>query len=181
MLPLDGPRWLSFKVFFGESAELPRRIKAWQTGIATKREPTLRAELTEQFLHQFSITEAAYAAVPHVIVTLASLPPRRRLEALAEVGLVEAARQGDGTPRIPHGLSGAYTASIERARAMSLELFSLKWSKDEFRHLLSFTASLHGHGVLGELLFNLGCLGGSCPSCGEFVHLEEIEESGYGG
>jgi hypothetical protein len=34
-------------------------------------------------------------------------------------------------------------------------------------------------GVLGDLIFNLDALSGTCPKCGELVYPEEVDASGY--
>jgi len=98
-----------------------------------------------------------------------------------DVGLIESARQQAEAPALPPDLSDAYHAAIARARQLALECLPLDWSKVEFRFLLSIVSNLHGHGVMGDLLFNLDCLCGKCPKCGEFVYPDEIAQSGYGG
>jgi hypothetical protein len=97
-----------------------------------------------------------------------------------DVSLIESARQTDeGSPELETDLAESYHAAISQARRLAIGLLSLEWPKIEFRYLLSLLASLHGHGVMGFLVFNLDCLCGRCPKCDELVYPEEIHESGY--
>jgi hypothetical protein len=76
-------------------------------------------------------------------------------------------------------LADSFHAAISDVRRFAVELLSLEWPKIGFRYLMSIVASLHGHGGLGELIFNLDGLCGQCPKCGEFVFPDDIQDSGY--
>jgi hypothetical protein len=179
MLPLDSPPWNSFHTFFGSAAQVPQRIATWRASIGGPNEDSQWTDLWEQFLHQYTITDAAYAAVPHVVAELPRIPSRKRFDYLLEVGLIESARQQVGAPELAIDLADAYHKAIGRARALAVECLSLDWPKIEFRYLLCILSSLHGHGGLGELLFHLDCLCGECSKCGECVYPDDIQISGY--
>jgi hypothetical protein len=180
MLPLDSPRWQSFHTFFGSPDEVPRRLASWRQSIGSPDEESQWSETWEQFLHQFTITDAAYAAVPHVVRELDRVEPRKRFDYLVELALIESARQTDvGAPPLATDLADSYHAAVVRARRFAVELLSLEWPKIDFRYLLSILASLHGHGEMGNLLFNLDCVCGTCATCGEVVYPDEIQDSGY--
>jgi hypothetical protein len=95
MVPLDSPQWNSFRTYFGTPEQVPERLASWQKSIGSPEEESKWSDLSEQFLHQFTITDAAYAAVPHVVRDLGRVDPRKRFDYLVELGLIEAARQTD--------------------------------------------------------------------------------------
>jgi hypothetical protein len=180
MLALDSPRWKLFSTYFGSPEQVPQRLASWRQSIGSPDEESQWSELWEQFLHQFTITDAAYAAVPHVVRELDRVEPRKRFDYLVELALIESARQTDaGAPALASDLADSYHAALTHARRFAVGLLSLEWPKIEFRYLLSILATLQGHGVMGNLLFNLDCLCGNCPSCGECVWPDEIHDSGY--
>jgi hypothetical protein len=179
MLSLDSPRWKSFSTYFGSPEQVPQRLASWRESIGGPDEDLQWSELWEQFLHQFTITDAAYAAVPHVVGDLDRVAPRKRFDYLVELALIEGARQSAGAPELASDLAHPYYTAMAKARHLAVECLSLELPKIEFRYLLSILASLHGHGVLGDLIFHLDCLCGECPKCGEFVYPDEIQGSGY--
>ena len=178
VLPLDSPRWAEFEVYFGQPRQVPERLALWRESIGGPAEKRRWSELWEQFLHQFSITGAAYAAVPHVVGELNRISARDRFEYLVEIGLIESARQSEGAPALPEDLAPAYFGAVDEAKRLSAALLSLEWPKVEFRYVLSVLASLHGHGVMGDMLFHLDCICGECR-CGEVVYPDEVQQSGY--
>ena len=155
MLPLDSPRWAEFEVYFGQPRQVPERLALWRESIGGPDEKRRWSELWEQFLHQFTITDAAYAAMPHVVVRLNHIPARGQFEYLLDVGLIESARQHEGAPALTEDLASAYFAAVEEAKRLAVALLTLDWPKVEFRYVLSMLASLHGHGVMGDMLFHL--------------------------
>ena len=179
MLPLDSPRWKSFSVYFGTPGQVPTRLESWRKSIGGPVEDSEWSDLWEQFLHQGTITDAAYAAVPHIVQELERITPGKRFDYLVEVALIESARHVTGSPGLAPDLADAYHAAIAHARQLAVECLSLGWPKIEFRYLLSILATLHGHDVLGDLLLNLDSLCGECEKCGERVYPEDIQKSGY--
>src|SRR5436190_888834 len=109
MLSLDSPRWKSFRTYFGTPEQVPQRLASWRQSIGSPDEDSRWSELWEQFLHQFTITDAAYAAVPHVVRELGRVELRRRLDYLVELALIESARQTDaGSPALAPDLADSY-------------------------------------------------------------------------
>ena len=179
MLPLNSRRWCTFKTYFGKAADLPERIHRWQRAIGEADEKSLWHDLWEMFLHQFTITDAAYAVTPNIVAELQRVAPAERFDYLVDVGLVEAARRKEKAPRLPDDLAEEYHAAIRQARGFAISCLSLELPKEEFRYLISTLCSLHGHDVLGDMLFHQDCICGECPQCGEHVYPEEIQDSGY--
>jgi hypothetical protein len=187
MLPLDSSRWMSFRTFFGTPKQVPQMLGTWQRSIGSHDESigshdesSRWSDLWELFLHQCTITDAAYAAFPHVVFQLNRVEPRKRFDYLVELALIESARQNDAdAPELAADLTDAYHASVVPARRFAIELLSLEWPNIEFRYVTGIVATLHGHGMLGDLIFNMDSLCANCPKCGEYVYPEQIQQSGY--
>ena len=179
MLPLDNPRWNCFKTFFGNPEEVPIRIKKWMEAIGSDEEKSTWEELCEQFLHQYTIADSAYAVAPFVIQGMERIPAAKRLYYLVDIGLIESARLKKRSPDLPSDLAESYHASVRQGRTYAVECLTLDLPKIEFRYLISTISTLYGHDVLGDLIFSLDCLCGPCPKCGGFVYPEQIQESGY--
>jgi hypothetical protein len=182
ILPLDSPRWKSLTTYSGAPEDVPRRIASWAASIGGPNEQSEWTNLSNRFLpecRQCLITNAAYAAVPHIVRGLNAVAPKKRLDYLADIVCIDDDRQIPNSPELPQDLAEAYHAAIDQARRFAIECLSLEWGKIEFRFLLSFVATLHGHGFLGSVLFNLDSLSGDCPKCGETVSPDTLENCGY--
>jgi hypothetical protein len=159
---------------------LPSRIKQWSESITGDKDERTYPELCDQFLCQGTITDAAYAVIPYIVQELRRINTDEKLSYLVTVAAVEQARvSDDDAPELPADLKEAYEAAIKTTRGFAVECLKQDWPKIEFRFLMSVIASVHGHGGLGEILFNLDCACGTCPTCDESVYPEEIQESGY--
>ncbi len=174
MLPLDSDRWRTLKVYFGLPKDLPVRIKSWAAAIGTDRESAAFTELSQQFLHQFTITDAAYAAVPHVVDNLPRVPLERRIDYFDTLSIVEAARESLEAPECPRYLRTAYASSVRDARALAVAALSAQWEPRQFRYLLSAVAGLCGHSPLAELLWNVEA------RC-DCEYLDKLQSGGYFG
>jgi hypothetical protein len=182
ILPLDSPRWKSLSTCSGAPEDVPQQIALWAASIGGPKERPEWTNLSNLFLpecRQCMITNAAYAAVPHIVRALNGVALKQRLDYLADVVLIEDDRQQPESPELPQDLAEAYHAAIHQARPLAIECLSCEWEKIEFRYLLSIVASLHGHGFLGSVLFDLDSLSGECPKCGETVYPDTLEKSGY--
>lgn len=179
MLSLDSLRWESLRTYRGAGAELPAAIRKWREAIGGEEEEPLWTDLWERFLHQGTITDAAYAAAPHVVQELKRIAPQNRLDYLVQLGIVESARASQVSPDLPEYLADSYNEAVMEARSYAVACLSLGLRKAEFRYLVSALCSFYGHGELGNLIFDLDALHGVCPECGEWVYPEDIQESGY--
>ena len=174
MLPLNDERWRTLKVYFGTGKDLPARIERWVAAIGTERESVAFTDLSQRVLHQFTITDAAYAVVPHVVVNLPRVSSGRRVDYFDTLSLVEAARELFEAPECPRHLRTAYTSAVREARALAVEALSAEWQPREFRYLLSAVAGLCGHPALAELLWNIEA------RC-ECEYLDKLKSGGYFG
>jgi hypothetical protein len=179
MLSLDDKRWRSLKTFSHSGRELPTLIRRWQSAVASPDAEEVWGELRDLFLQQMTITNAAYAVLPHMVAGLARVPAGRRLDYVVDLGVSEAARSSPGSPAVPAGLAESYTAAIAAARPLALGLLGHRMSRANYRWLVGAVCSLHGHARMADVLFNLDSVSGECPGCGETIYPDEIQESGY--
>jgi hypothetical protein len=179
MWSLDDKRWRSLRTFFHSGRTLPGLIRRWQAGLGSPEAEEVWAELRDLFLHQLTITNAAYAVLPYMVAGLERVPVGKRLNYLVDLGVSEAARRNPGSPAFPDGLAEAYKASIEAARPFAIGLLGRRMPRSDYRWLVGVVCSVHGHPRLADLLFNLDCMCGECPKCGEVVYPDETQASGY--
>lgn len=179
MLALNSQNWISLSTFFGKPEELPVRILAWQQAIGTEDEESRWSELFEMFLHQFSITDAAYAVAPYVVEQFERISHQRWIEYLVTLGLIEAERDNRKLGDLGDDIPATYRTSLLKTRQYAIGCLAFDLPKLEFRYLLSVIANLNGHKKLGQLLFDLDCLCGKCPNCGKVVYPDDIPQSGY--
>src|SRR5688500_9541152 len=93
MLPLNDDRWKQLTTFFGESENLPSLISDWLKSIGSdKEEIVYERDLLDLFLHQATITNAAFAVVPWLVHVCKEGITKFQVEYLTDVALVEANR-----------------------------------------------------------------------------------------
>jgi hypothetical protein len=179
MLPLNSPRWRSLKTLCWSGLKLRDLLGRWHDAIGSPEAKAIYRELRDLFTQQYSIEEAAYAAVPHIVEELERLPPAERITCLIDLGVTELFSLQSGEPRLPADLSKDYLAAIKKAKPIAERCLSLKLSKEDFRYLVAVICILRGHPGLGELLVHFHALNGRCKKCGEYVWPQEIKDSGY--
>jgi hypothetical protein len=170
MLPLDSPRWHKLKTFTPEPARLPGLVDQWRQANVPKKATALWRELVDFFLHQFSITDAAYAVLPYVAAELQRMPPRQQFDYIVDASLVEAARLLPQAPKMPKDLAASYEVGVRQVRDVACSCLTAGLPKPQFLYLLCSLSNLSGHPQLGQVLFKLG-LGD--------VEIDEIAEFGY--
>jgi hypothetical protein len=114
MLPLDDPRWQSFKggyrVPYDASAGLRRLLADGPT-------EELWDELWNNLHHQGDLHQASYAAVPW-LVEFVRRSPKLDGNALALVATIELARDQGKNPPVAKQLSAGYHAAIQSLPAV---------------------------------------------------------------
>ncbi len=178
MLPLDSPRWAEFDTFGDAPRALPGYLARLAAATGTPDEEAAWATVRDAFYCQNCIRpETAFAAIPHAVPSLVRMAPAARLDAIVDVGAIEAAR--GGLP-VPDDLFPAeYAAAVRQCLGLALDLVGTVADRESFRYLLGAVACLSGHYRLGEILYQLDSLAGTCPKCGETVYPDEMKESGY--
>jgi hypothetical protein len=93
MLALDDRRWKDLRTFFGKPADLPKVLEAWMRVIGSAVEYRFYCqEVLDMFLHQATISNAAFAVVPWLVDVCKQRSTVWQMEYLTDVALVEANR-----------------------------------------------------------------------------------------
>jgi hypothetical protein len=115
--------------------------------------------------HQYCVSTASYAAVPHLVEMAEAAEGRRRLDFLSLVGSVEAFRHLPGSPTFPPGLKDPYLQSLEAAKVLAIGALHRQWPQDCFRELMGVVTVFCGHPRLGAGIL-LGEAAFTCGGCG---------------
>jgi hypothetical protein len=158
---------LELDTFEPAKQRLPALLGQWLEAAGTDEGDAVWHRLRDYFLHQFSITDGAYAVLPHVVRQLHRVQPQKRVEYLLDLSFAVGPLDPHA-PRVPDDMAEAYECGVRRARELAVELLSADLSKQEFRYLLCCISNLHGHPKLGQLLFSL-----------QSVDSDAVAESGY--
>ncbi|MDQ3032385.1 MAG: hypothetical protein M3Y87_08225 [Myxococcota bacterium] len=125
-------------------------------------------ELTQQTCHQGSVSEVAFAAVPHLVEIARAAPATERsARALVLVGWIVASREIDAGEPCPPDLETDYSAALPVARALAAGALQSAVEDPIARWLLfGALAALHQQ---PDLAYHMMLSGPdlSCPECGE--------------
>ena len=175
MLPLESARRSEFSTYFGDSRDLPKRIRLWLEVAGQSDAESLWREFAEWYLHQTTITEAAYAVVPYLASVLDRFAPEDRITYVIQVATVESARvKGPPAPPMPDDLSNDYRSALVRTREAAKVLLAHPFSKPRFARLIAAVCCLHGYDELGDVLFEPHGAVGRCPECRRYVFPENL-------
>ena len=108
-------------------------IEEWLKSIGKESEEDVYVEgLFEIFLHQLTITNAAFAIVPWLMHACAQPETKCRFGYVTDIGVVEANRiehglyyNREGTEEYPLWLMPSYFSAIRKARDLAMELIAL--------------------------------------------------------
>jgi hypothetical protein len=139
--------------FFGNPEDLPKVLGAWLASIGSDQEVTIyRDDLFDLFLHQATITTAAFAAVPWLVDVYKKGETNLQGEYLTDVALLEANRitygvggNGEGTEAYPEWLMADYTQAIIEARQVVAAVIE---SVRDAGRLIAMKPALHGNADL---------------------------------
>lgn len=156
MLELADSRWSGLTCFFGEAADIPKAIERWLDSLGSDPERDAYFDgLRELFLHQLTITNAAFAVVPWLLHACAQSGPCLRWLYMTDIAVVEANRlehgvyfNREGTPEYPGWLMPEYHVAIARARDVATELIQLDRAAAARVGLLAMYPALGGDSKL---------------------------------
>lgn len=159
MLPLDDDRWGCLTTFFGEPEDVPKVLREWLLSIGSDQEDTIyREDLFDLFLHQATITNAAFAVVPWLVHVCKKGDTRWRVEYLTDVALVEANRlkrgiyfNREGTEPCPEWLMLDYQQAMIEARDLVDDTLEAEHNVGRKQGLVALKPALHGNADLAWL------------------------------
>jgi hypothetical protein len=152
MLALDDIRWERLRTFFESGQELPKVLKQWLASIGSEEEATIYGrDLFDLFLHQATITNAAFAVVPYLVDVCKKGNTKHRAEYLTDVALVEANRlkygvylNGKRSEEFPDWLMRDYHQAILDARDLVDGALEAEHDEEWKGGLIKLRPALHG-------------------------------------
>jgi hypothetical protein len=156
MLSLDDDRWERLTTFFPSPKDLPKVLGRWLASIGTEEEQTIYGrDLFDLFLHQATITNAAFAVVPWLVDVCKKCKTKHRVEYLTDVALVEANRikygvyfNRKGTEENPQWLMPDYHQAIIESRHLADEALASENDEEWKRGLEKLRPALQGDAEL---------------------------------
>ena len=156
MLPLDDERWSQLTTFFGQPENLPNVLGRWLASIGLDEEDTIyRRDLFDVFLHQNTITNAAFAVVPWLVHVCHKRQTKYAVEYLTDVACVEANRlkfgvygNRKGTEEYPEWLMAEYKKAIVDSRSLVGDAIEAEQNDERKSGLVAMKPALYGDGNL---------------------------------
>lgn len=153
MLSLNDDRWPLLTTFFGRSEDLPRILSEWLASIGFDHERTIyHRDLFNLFLHQGTITNAAFAVVPWLVHVCATCETRFAVEYMTDVALVEANRlksgvywNREGTERFPEWVMEDYAQAIMECRNLADDVIEAEYDPERMHGLVALKPALYGN------------------------------------
>jgi hypothetical protein len=127
-LSLDSPRWPELRHAYGSASDIPALLK--QLGPFPPDHPNDEPwfSLWSALAHQGDVYSASFAAIPHIVKTIASDPSRATASFFQIPAWVEICRLRSNT-EIPADLSTSYFDALNRLR--ELAIVALREPRDE--------------------------------------------------
>ena len=165
MLSLTDPKWGELKSNYGDGARVAELLSLAKSDVPSH---TWYDELFQELLHQYTVSEAAYAAVPH-LVDIASEREDLREPLLVLVGGCYTFSQTPEAAPIPAEFESEWHDAARQAiPIMGAVLGKDQPSQSTLRYLFSSLAALNDHYDLAIVLEALD-VEIECPNCGTFI------------
>jgi hypothetical protein len=156
MLSLDDERWERLTTFFGEPKDLPKVLRSWLAAIGSDEEHTFYIRnLFDFFLHQATITNAAFGVVPWLVDVCKIGKTQHRVDYLIDVAFVEANRlkhgvyfNRKGTEEKPEWLMPDYHGAIIESRNLLEDAMKADADEEKKRALTTMMPALYGNAEL---------------------------------
>ena len=167
-LPLDDPRWASLDHRAGSAGDVPDELRHL---LEHPEDTNAFSALWPDLCSEGTAYPAAFAAVPYVVDIAERLPPGRRVEPSAFLGLVRIGTEPN--VGIPGFLTDAYEASRLPALSPIAAELLFEHHPSDTQYLLAAAAALKGYPKIVDIIQALEFLQ-VCPECG--AELLDIED-----
>jgi hypothetical protein len=162
MLSLTDPTWSKLQSTYGAGTRVADLLSLAASGAPFDR---WYHQLFQELCHQYTVSEAAYAALPH-LVKLAKDDAEARKHLLVLAGSCYAFSQLPEASPIPADLEIEWDAAALDAVPLLTEVLSTEGlSESDLRYLLFSLAAVQGHHSLALAIESLDAEI-ECPSCG---------------
>ena len=167
MLSLTDPQWGKLQSTYGDGTRVAELLARAVSG------PPFDLwydELFQELCHQYTVSEAAYAALPH-LVALARENREARKHLLVLAGCCYAFAQLPDTQPVPAAWEEEWHAAARAAIPLVAEILSAQRpSESDLRYLFLALAAFTGHTLLALSLEALDAEV-ECPNCGTLFEL----------
>lgn len=163
MLSLADPTWGELQSTYGDGTRVAELLARAESGVPFDR---WYDDLFQELCHQYTVSEAAYAALPH-LVALARENREARKHLLVLAGCCYAFSQLQDTGSVPADeWEPEWHAAARDAIPLVAEVLSAQQlTESDLRYLFLALAAFHGH---RSLALSLEALDAEveCPNCG---------------
>lgn len=165
MLRLDDPRWGELQSNYGTGSSTAQLLSR---AIAGDPLDGWYDDLFQELLHQYTLSQVAFAAMPHLL-EIARQRPDTRMHLLILIGACYAHAADPKAPLIPVDFKKEWHSTAQKALTLICTLLAEdQFSENELRYLLAALAALHGHHQLSVAVEALDTLV-ECPQCGALI------------
>jgi hypothetical protein len=158
MLALDSPRWHALEHARGDGGDIPallRQLEALRPFPPSQAEEELWDLLWDRLEHQFTVFDASYAAVPHLIRITALSNDAPHYNFFLLPAAIEISRGlGYGRP-LPDDLTTAYHHAIQQLPHLASQFASVPWDENLTRSIATAVAVAKGHILLADIIMDL--------------------------
>jgi hypothetical protein len=154
VIGLDSPRWRELEHAYGSAENIPALLRQLESlpKSSTHEEPWF--SLWSALAHQGDVYTASFAAVPHVVLALASAPSRADAIYLHFPAWVEICRQKKAV-EIPVDLAPAYFEALSQLPALVAAAATREWQPEFLVCALSALAAAKGQPSVAEAVLEL--------------------------
>ena len=162
MLSLDDSKWSELQSTYGAGTRVAELLSRAESGAPFDH---WYHELFQELCHQYTVSEAAYAAQPH-LVSLSRDDGKARKHLLVLAGSCYAFSQLPEAPPVPAEFEESWHAAARDAIPLLADVLSTDdLSESDLRYLFLSLAAFQGHHALALALEALDAES-ECPNCG---------------
>ena len=149
MLSLDSPQWSDLEHAYGAASDIPSLLKKIADFSPASGNEGPWFSLWSALAHQGDVYSASFAAVPHVILILASAPLKADATFFQFPAWVEICRVRNNV-EIPDALAPAYFEALAMLPALAAAAATKPWDPDFLQAVLSAIAVAKGQTAVAE-------------------------------
>lgn len=154
MLSLDSPRWSELSHAYGRADDIPNLLRQLQSLPSSENDKEPWFSIWSALAHQGDVYSASFAAVPHVVASLATAPDRADFTFFQFPAWVEVCRQRNNVA-IPQDLAAAYLEAIAKLPQLVAAAANREWDESLLSCALAAVAASKGFASVAEAVLEL--------------------------
>jgi len=154
LLSLDSPRWSELSHAYGPASDIPPLLSQLSSLPTSENNKEPWFYLWSALAHQGDVYPASFAAVPHVVLALASAPEKAEFTYFQFPAWVEVCRKKSSV-EIPKDLQTAYFAALSQLPALVAAAATREWEPGFLSCALSAIAAAKGQTGIAEAVLEL--------------------------